>query len=376
MKIGSARLLYDTSFEAFQAVLSLDPVLAASGEAHLSLPRFPSRIVKRICTDATSLFASEPILLRISSPLVVVGDIHGHLLDLVRIFQHCGLPPATRYLFLGDMIDRGGFSLETILLLYLLKLRFPRDFYLIRGNHEFLASTGGHEFERELKYLEDESAVYSAFLGSFEQIPLAAIVDGQTICVHGGIGPTLVSPGQVAAIQRPIDDFSSELIKGLLWSDPSESIQEFAESPRGVGSQFGQGALFRFLRASGLLKLVRGHECISEGIRSVFDGRLTTVFSASNYCGVSRNKGAVLWIRGVEFEALVFPPLNFLPRAQATFFDIPDERRHGVRDYMPVVKELPLLPDFDRIRRTSETPPRGTACSFDVTRWKERRRLS
>jgi protein phosphatase len=373
MKPSHSQAFYHLCFHAFDSALSVDPVRAASSELEISLPRYPSRVVRKICADATALFASEPILLRISSPLIVVGDLHGHFLDLVRIFKHCGLPPQTRYLFLGDVIDRGSFSLETLLMVYLLKLSYPQDFFLIRGNHEFRASTGGHEFERELSYLGDGASVYEHFLDSFGEIPIAAIVDGQTLCVHGGVGPTLVSPSQITALSRPIDDLSSDIVKGLLWSDPSESVEEFEPSPRGIGSQFGQAALFRFLRAAGLFKLVRGHEFVAEGVASHFDGRLTTVFSASNYCGTRRNAGAVLGIRGGVYEALVFAPLEWLPREQARFVDIPDDRGrlangqkfHGAAS-----------PFKEKKRCTSESPLPRPERPFDFPRWKAYRRLS
>jgi protein phosphatase len=102
---------YDHCSQAFLPAVSADGIRIALSESELTLPRYSPRTVKQICSDFTSLSASEPTLLRISSPLIVVGDLHGHFLDLLRIFKQWSLPPDTRYLFLGDMIDRGSFSL-------------------------------------------------------------------------------------------------------------------------------------------------------------------------------------------------------------------------------------------------------------------------
>lgn len=96
-----------------------------------------------ICQAAREVFLSQPTLIELSPPVKIVGDVHGQYSDLIRLFEMCGFPPAANYLFLGDYVDRGKQSLETILLLLCYKIKYPENFFLLRGNHECANVTRG-----------------------------------------------------------------------------------------------------------------------------------------------------------------------------------------------------------------------------------------
>jgi protein phosphatase len=314
-----------------------------------------------MCEDAKHIFTDEPTLLELRSPLVVVGDIHGQLLDLVRIFQETGRPPASRYLFLGDIVDRGEFSLECVLTLFILKVLHPSHVLIIRGNHEFESSAREFGFQAELCRVYPNVDLLPVFCEAFAYLPLAATIDRQTFCIHGGIGPTLVSLSQIRSIERPICSLESELLRGMLWSDPSEEVNEFSQSTRGTGFQFGRNPLFRFLRESGLLRLIRAHECVETGISKMFDKRCITVFSASNYCGRRNNQSSVLRVNSeTGDDALVFPPIDYLPRTCTAFkeFPLPD----GMTRYPPgrstsgFPKKIPKRIDFQQGKQMVVTP--------------------
>jgi protein phosphatase len=276
-----------------------------------------------LCQRVESIFSDEPTLLELSSPIVAVGDLHGHLGDLLRILSYFGVPSdssSLKYLFLGDIVDRGEFSTETITLVYLLKAVFPMNVYIVRGNHEFESLSVANGFYRELvgTYISS-SDVFKAFVSSFSYMPLAAIVDGLTVCVHGGIGPEIKDASSIATIERPIGMFTSGGVRALMWSDPSLEVEEFAESPRGCGFHFGEAPLLSFLNRSGAVRLLRAHECLREGFVSRFGDRLLSVFSASNYCGSSGNSGAAVMVMPDGMDSLKdFPPLPYLKRGDAT----------------------------------------------------------
>jgi protein phosphatase len=217
------------------------------------------------------------------------------------------------------MVDRGEFSLETITLIYLLKIVYPSQIFVIRGNHEFEAICGTSSFFNEVatEYPQNPR-VFSAFVQSFGYIPIAAVVDKLTICVHGGIGPMVDRIEAIYDIRRPIPNYSSPIVAALVWSDPCEQVPEFQLSRRGLGFRYGEVALLHFLDRSKAVRVIRGHECVKDGCLSLFDDRLVTVFSASNYCGLYQNDAAVLILRpSGEDELKTFKPIPFFARRAA-----------------------------------------------------------
>ena len=281
-------------------------------------PQVPARSVIRLCMRIQRTLTSESTLLQLDSPVIVVGDLHGHIGDLFRILQF-GFPEKDRYIFLGDYIDRGNFSIELMILLLLLKARYPRNIFLLRGNHEFdaLARTSG--FYNEIMRAYGDYHVYDAFVAMFSFVPLAALVDNKILCVHGGIGPCDMSLSKIASLRRPIFDYTDPAITSLVWSDPRADIRFYSASSRGTGYCYGDQAVFQYLTDNKLTTIVRAHECVVEGVKSFFDGKVITVFSASNYCGQSNNRSGVLRIDNGEITRDTFPPLPFLKKNVSTY---------------------------------------------------------
>lgn len=309
------RTPYEVMLNRFMQAASADIEFYACQNLQLNLPIISKQMLLLLISNVELIFQSEPIFLDIESPCTIVGDIHGHILDLFRILKTQGLPDKTRYVFLGDLVDRGEFSVETIALVYLLKFLWPQNVFIIRGNHEFdfLASQCG--FKKQLLETYYDESVYRHYLSSFSEIPLAIRIDNKMLCVHGGIGPSLFSVKQIASLKKPIFDFGSELIDPLLWSDPNDSVESFEPSSRGTGFFFSESVLAEFLNLSNLEVLVRAHECVMEGSEAKFHGKLITVFSASNYCGIVKNMSAIIKVTApMELTSVRFPPLDYLKR--------------------------------------------------------------
>lgn len=292
----------------------------AKGNKPVEMPILPGEMVKRICLTACEVFREEPTLLTLQSPIVIIGDLHGHVLDLYRILLGFGIPDRRSYLFLGDIVDRGEFSIETALMILLLKILYPTSVYMIRGNHEFesLCDNGG--FKAQVLNVYGDINVYTAFTNAFSFIPLVATIDRAVLCVHGGIGPEFQSLRQIEEFPRPITEFGDdELLNCILWSDPSNEAIEYNPSPRGIGYHYGAEAVKKFCSTLNLKMIVRAHECVPLGYQPMFDGKLATVFSASNYCGETGNKAAVLVINGSKVEPVRLPPLAYLRRDKVSF---------------------------------------------------------
>lgn len=309
--------------ESFSAILNQhvtqmakSPSNIANGKEQLELTNIEDIVLINLAESVKTIFSKEPTLLNVPNPICVIGDIHGHLLDLYRILKLFGLPPTTNYLFLGDLIDRGPFSLETVTLVFCLKVLYPKNVFLIRGNHEFEKTAMFGGFFQELSSTYMNSSIFGSFISAFNEMPLAALC-GPILCVHAGICPVLNSLSQIESIKRPIPTSDDSIVCGLTWSDPSPDVNDFSLSRRGAGFYFGSAPLFRFLNRNNLKALVRGHECVSGSVIR-FHSRCVTVFSASNYCGVVSNNSGVLQI-DTEFNMtpISMPYLKYIQRDNA-----------------------------------------------------------
>ncbi|ODV81204.1 phospho protein phosphatase PPZ [Suhomyces tanzawaensis NRRL Y-17324] len=249
--------------------------------------------IQLICATAREILLSQPSLLELSPPVKVVGDVHGQYGDLIRIFTKCGFPPSTNYLFLGDYVDRGKQSLETILLLLCYKIKYPENFFLLRGNHECANVTRVYGFYDECKR-RCNIKTWKLFIDTFNTLPIAAIVAGKIFCVHGGLSPVLNSMDEIRNIARPTDVPDFGLLNDLLWSDPADTINEWEDNERGVSYVFSKVAINKFLSKFGFDLVCRAHMVVEDGYEFFNDRTLVTVFSAPNYCGEFDNWGAVM----------------------------------------------------------------------------------
>ncbi|AOA62121.1 Serine/threonine-protein phosphatase [Komagataella phaffii CBS 7435] len=246
-----------------------------------------------ICSKARELFLSQPPLLELSPPVKIVGDIHGQFGDLIRMFTKCGFPPASNYLFLGDYVDRGKQSLETILLLLCYKIKYPENFFLLRGNHECANVTKAYGFYDECKRRANLKT-WKMFVDTFNTLPITAVIASKIFCVHGGLSPMLNSMDDIKRIQRPTDVPEFGLLNDLLWSDPADTSNEWVDNERGVSYCFNKIAINKFLNKFQFDLVVRAHMVVEDGYEFFNNRSLVTVFSAPNYCGEFDNWGAVM----------------------------------------------------------------------------------
>ncbi|KAK0478375.1 Metallo-dependent phosphatase-like protein [Armillaria novae-zelandiae] len=249
--------------------------------------------ITSICLAAREVFLSQPTLVELSPPVKIVGDVHGQYSDLIRLFEMCGFPPAANYLFLGDYVDRGKQSLETILLLLCYKIKYPENFFLLRGNHECANVTRVYGFYDECKR-RCNIKTWKTFIDVFNCLPIAAVVASKIFCVHGGLSPSLHSMEDIKRIQRPTDVPDYGLLNDLLWSDPSDTALDWEDNERGVSYCFGKAIINEFLVRYDMDLICRAHMVVEDGYEFWNDRTLVTVFSAPNYCGEFDNYGACM----------------------------------------------------------------------------------
>jgi serine/threonine-protein phosphatase PP1 catalytic subunit len=242
--------------------------------------------IMAICAAAREVFLSQPALLELSPPVKIVGDVHGQYTDLIRMFEMCGFPPAANYLFLGDYVDRGKQSLETILLLLCYKLKYPENFFLLRGNHECANVTRVYGFYDECKR-RCNVKIWKTFVDTFNTLPIASIVAGKIFCVHGGLSPSLSHMDDIRQISRPTDVPDYGLLNDLLWSDPADNLDaDWATNERGVSYCFGKKVIMEFLQRHEFDLVCRAHMVVEDGYEFFNDRILVTVFSAPNVSSI------------------------------------------------------------------------------------------
>ncbi|KAL2849949.1 Serine/threonine-protein phosphatase PP1 [Aspergillus pseudoustus] len=252
----------------------------------------PSEIT-RIASAASDILLAEPTLLELSAPIKIVGDIYGQYTELLRLFDLCGGPSTTNYLFLGNYVDHGRQSLETILLLLCYKLKYPETFFLLRGHHECASVNRTLFFYQECRYRSNKS-VWKPLNATLNCLPIAAVLSRKTFCVHGGLSPSLSNLDDIRAIARPTDVPDIGLLCDLLWSDPVDMEEEWSENHRGVSYYFNRTVTQAFLERNGLDMICRGHEVVEAGYKFLFDKSLVTIFSAPDHCDENENSAAVM----------------------------------------------------------------------------------
>ncbi|EAX89870.1 Ser/Thr protein phosphatase, putative [Trichomonas vaginalis G3] len=248
--------------------------------------------VQDILDRVYSLLGEEPVLLEVPAGLHVVGDIHGNIDDLLRVFELHGYPPKEKYIFLGDYVDRGKNSFEVITLLFALKIKFPQHIYLLRGNHEIEHVSKCYGFYDELMYKYTVGLFYNFHL-VFQQLPILGIVGKRILCLHGGLGPTMKDISEFKKKLKPDQIQDPSVFADIVWSDPKDMDSEFERNPRGCGWMFNAKAAKKFLDKNNLDLVIRSHE-FCDGYRFPFKtDECITVFSNTDYCN-KKNGGAII----------------------------------------------------------------------------------
>ncbi|KAJ3160207.1 putative serine/threonine protein phosphatase [Geranomyces michiganensis] len=269
----------------------------------------PENIIKELCEKTKELLVREGNVAQVAAPVTLVGDVHGQFYDVLEIFKIGGWAPSTSYVFLGDYVDRGYYSVETITLLVCLKLRWPDRVTLVRGNHESRAVTQTYGFYAECLRKYGGPSVWSYFTDLFDYLVLSVVIDDTIFCVHGGLSPSIHTVDQIRVLDRFREIPHEGAMADLVWSDPvstpaysvagplgTDEKGDFAISPRGAGYIFGKEVTRKFLEVNGLGHICRAHQLCMEGYQILFDDMLSTVWSAPNYCYRAGNMASVLQI--------------------------------------------------------------------------------
>lgn len=264
--------------------------------------------IRALCDKAREIFMKESNVQAVPCPVTVCGDVHGQFHDLMELFRIGGEAPDTNYLFMGDYVDRGYYSVETVTLLVALKCRYPERLHILRGNHESRQITQVYGFYDECLRKYGSAEVWTMFTDLFDYLPLTALVENQIFCLHGGLSPNVDTLDHIRSLDRFLEVPHEGPMCDLLWSDPDDRTG-WGVSPRGAGYTFGQDVSEIFNLNNGITLISRAHQLVMEGYNWSHDRNVVTVFSAPNYCYRCGNQAAIMELD----DALNYTFLQFEP---------------------------------------------------------------
>ncbi|OWZ04586.1 Serine/threonine-protein phosphatase [Phytophthora megakarya] len=249
--------------------------------------------VMQLCSKAKEVLVQESNVQPVRCPVTVCGDVHGQFHDLMELFRIGGHAPDTNYLFMGDYVDRGYYSVETVTLLVCLKVRYKDRVFILRGNHESRQITQVYGFYDECLRKYGSPNVWRYFTDVFDYLPLTAVVENQIFCLHGGLSPSIDTLDYIRGFDRLQEVPHEGAMCDLLWSDPDDR-SGWGISPRGAGYTFGQDISDQFNHANGLTLIARAHQLVMEGYNWSHKCNVVTIFSAPNYCYRCGNEAAIM----------------------------------------------------------------------------------
>lgn len=281
--------------------------------------------ISNMCILLNEVLLEEPscLSLNLDAKLFVVGDTHGHYTHLLQAMNELGHPPSANYLFLGNYVNRGDKSMETIVLLFAYKLLYPKSFHLLRGNHECdqLGRMYGFYAECTKRF---SVHLWNIIIDTFNYLPFAALIENTFFCSHSGISPSLLYTGCTDPrslqeylsvwIPRPTATETNLLATHLMWSAPSVGVEKWEANPAGLGYLFGPSIVDEFCGRFRILQLVRSNEMLPEGYEFFAQNKLITIFSVPDYLGIYKNSGAIIQlVRSEESKVILGQIRRFSP---------------------------------------------------------------
>jgi serine/threonine-protein phosphatase 2A catalytic subunit len=197
---------------------------------------------------------------------------------------------------MGDYVDRGTFSVESVSLLLALKLKYPNRIFLLRGNHESRQTSQMYGFYDEcFKKYGNSPNIYNTFMDLFDFLPLCALIENKILCLHGGLSPNIQTIEEINQLDRMQELPHDGPMSDLLWSDPEERTG-WGVSPRGAGYIFGSDITKKFINVNNLMIINRAHQLVMKGFNWSHDNMVCTLFSAPNYCYRCGNQAGIMEI--------------------------------------------------------------------------------
>ncbi|OHT15415.1 Ser/Thr protein phosphatase [Tritrichomonas foetus] len=281
-------------------------------------------VIVKLLMKIMEVFMMEGNVLELQSPITICGDIHGQLYDLFELFDTAGDITNQKFLFMGDYVDRGYYSLETIFYLCALKLKYPTQFFLLRGNHECRAVNQLYGFYAECLMRYGHAGIWMMCNDMFDLLPMAAVIDNSVFSIHGGLSPSIPLIEKISTYDRNDELPAVGPLCDLCWSDP-DTVKEWKVNQRGAGYLFGERQVSEFCQLNNLQFVTRSHQIAMDGFKWFFNHKLVTVWSAPNYMYRSNNMASIMKYEGPDKDPIL---VTFGPRDENKRV-VPEETTSG-----------------------------------------------
>jgi len=286
--------------------------------------------LKKLCEKLKEVFNQEPNVVPVLAPVAVVGNLHGQFYDLLETFRVGGAPPDSNYLFLGDFVSMGYFSVETASLLVCLKLRFPERITILRGRHESHRLSKVYGFYNEIIRKYGNANVWHSFVDLFDYLPIAAVIENSILCVHSGISQHAETLDHLRCLYRCQDIPLKGIVYELVNANP---VLDKKEPEKGKESEvqltFGQEEFKKFMSTNDLSYMVRSNQLCIDGYQQIFGAKLSTIWGAPNFMNRCGNVAAILEISD-NLDKL-FNVFHAAPASERV--SLPVEATKAVQDY-------------------------------------------
>jgi len=285
---------------------------------------FSRDLVMKLVKEAKIVVENSPIILKLKYPIKIFGSVNGQYNDLIKYFHLWGQPSEYQgdiesfdYLFLGNFVNRGAFSLEVLCLLLSLKIKYPEQFHLLRGSQEDFEISRSYGLYEECKFkLKDDvdkaDSVFSAICSLFEYLPLAATINEKILCVHSGIGENFKSLEDLVGVKKPFKISDSQIALDILWSVPAGYNSDEYKGNNFTSlyrkRTYDENMISEFFKNNKIELIIRSHDPIEPGFEKVFDNKIVSIFSATNYCNFYKNDGGIIFIKkNLEIQPKIIP---------------------------------------------------------------------
>lgn len=340
----------DFVLEAFKFVLKIPLYNMNALGTTCFMPRLEEDILHMLIAKALPILKAQPPLLELNGEVIIIGDIHGNLPDLLRIIRTSESPQNQKYLFLGDYIDRGQYSIEVIVILIAFVIKKKDSIFLLRGNHEFEELNSSYGFSKEIEQAGYSKELFKKFNQLFDYLSYAALINKVTFCVHGGISQRITKVSEINQIQKPVHDYlSNPLVNDLIWSDPIPDINGYKESVRKSGHHFGPDVVMKFIKDNELKHIFRAHQCVGLGFEQFQDTPLFTVFSSSCYTPDLNNYSGYITLLGDCFIDCKLRPLHQEEKKEKLYVKV-------TKDYIPEILQFSAIPERSSTKNLLTVP--------------------
>jgi uncharacterized protein YejL (UPF0352 family) len=316
--------------------------------AHLSdikLPKYTANDLNEVVSSVIPVLQKETKVLDLFAPMIVVGSLQGSLFNLYQILSRFGLPPTRSYIFLGNIVGDGQFSIETIAFLYALKTVYPRNIYILRGLNEIRSYARRRSFFRDAEKIDSTHDLFNRFIESFSYLPLAATLFNSVFCCSGGLTSGLKYISEINNIS------GTKELAVFCKAEPSNTTASFRKDK--MTYFYGHTHFERFMASNSITLMITGNVMTHDGCKYSFGNRLISLFSASGLNGSGNNSSVLAIFAARDYKTIKMPKIQRYTRESVSFVSFSELESKHPNQQMKILALPKIAPGATTSRKTA-----------------------